>query len=298
MKIWGLMIMSDEKFFAASLGSVDGLGNKSIARLVKFFGSAKTAWSAGRNDLKGAGLKSKVIDSLENFRRNHSDVPEKLAEYCRRHGIQLCSFFDDDFPPILKEIPSPPMYFYYRGKLQPHAQRVAIVGTRNNTAYGQNVATELANEFAAAGLTVVSGAARGIDSFAHFGALKSGRTVAVLGCGLDYAFTDSKRTLLEKIAENGVVLSEFNLPVTPTAGTLAARNRIIAGLCNSLVVVEAGKKSGALIAADDAFKFGRKVFVVPGEIHSEASAGCFRLIRNGAELITGANDVLERIVNA
>ncbi len=289
--------MSDEKFFVATLGSVEGLGNKRIERLINFFGSAKTAWLADSTDLRCAGLKPKIIDALEIFRRVHSDAPEKLAEYCQIHGIKLCSFFDEDYPPILKEITSPPMYFYYRGQLQPHAQRIGIVGTRNNTAYGQNVAIELANDLGTAGMTIVSGAARGIDSFAHFGALKSGRTIAVLGCGLDYAFSQSKRTLLEKIAENGVVLSEFNIPVTPTAGTLVARNRVIAGLCNALIVVEAGKKSGALIAADDALKFGRKVFVVPGEIHSEASAGCFSLLRNGAELITGAKDVLERSID-
>ena len=283
----------NEKFFLAALGGTTGLGNKSIASLVNFFGNAKAVWTADVADLHNVKIRKNSLEAFINFRANNPDAPEKLIEYCDRHNINVCSFFDEDYPPLLKEIDSPPVFFYYRGQLQPFAKRIAIVGSRNNTAYGQDVAIDFAEKFAAAGLTVVSGAARGIDSFAHQGALKTGRTVAVLGCGLACKLPREREQLIAQIAdEGGAVISEFNLQVTPTQGTLVARNRIIAGLCRSLVVVEAREKSGALIAADCAKNYGRFVFAVPGSIRSDLSAGCNNLIRDGAVLVTSANDIL------
>jgi len=282
-----------EKFFMAALGGAEGLGNKSIARLVKFFGNAKAAWSADYGELIRSGVKRNAVDAFQNFRREHPDAPEKLASYCQRHKINLCAISDEDYPPILKEIHSPPMFFYYRGKLQPHAQRIGIVGSRHNTAYGQSVAVELGNNLAAAGLTVVSGAARGIDTFAHRGALKSGRTVAVLGCGINYVYPPENKKLFEQIIERGVVLSEFHPQLPPNSGTFPTRNRIIAGLCRGVIVVEAGKKSGALITGDFAVDNDRDVFVVPGSIYSQMSVGCHNLIRKGARLIKNAGDVLD-----
>ena len=286
------MIMN-EKFFLAALGGATGLGNKSIASLVNFFGNAKAVWTADVADLHNVKIRKNSLKAFINFRDNNPDAPEKLIEYCDRHNINVCSFFDEDYPPLLKEIDSPPIFFYYRGQLQPFAKRIAIVGSRNNTAYGQDVAIDFAEQFAAAGLTVVSGAARGIDSFAHQGALKTGRTVAVLGCGLACKLSREREQLIAQIVdEGGAVISEFNLQVTPTQGTLVARNRIIAGLCRGLVVVEASEKSGALIAADCAKNYGRFVFAVPGSIRSDLSAGCNNLIRDGAVLVTSANDIL------
>ena len=282
----------NEKYFIAALGGASGLGNKSITLLVNFFGSAKAVWFADVADLHNAGVRKNALEAFINFRANNPYAPEKLIDYCGQHKINVCTFFDEDYPPILKEIDSPPVFFYYRGQLQPLAERIAVVGSRNNTAYGQDIALDFAERFSAAGLTVVSGAAHGIDTFAHRGALKAGRTVAVLGCGLDYKLPKEREQLIAQIAECGAVISEFNLQSSPTQGTLVTRNRIIAGLSRGIVVVEAGEKSGALIAADCAKRYGRTVFAVPGSIRSDVSAGCHNLIRNGAKIITSVQDGL------
>lgn len=281
-----------EKFYMAAMGGADGLGNKSIAQLVKFFGSAKAAWFADAADLWKSGVRRNSLEAFIAWRKKFPDAPENLVSYCDRQKIKLCSFFDDDYPPLLKEIDSPPMVFYYRGNLETRAERIGIVGTRNNTAYGQNVALELGAELAAAGLTVVSGAARGIDTFAHRGALKTGRTVAVLGCGINIIFPRENKKLLEKIVERGVVMSEFPPQMIPNQGTFPQRNRIIAGLSRGIIVVEAGEKSGALITSTFAGDYGRDVFVIPGQIYAEKSRGCNELIRDGATLIKNARDVL------
>ena len=281
-----------EKYYMAAMGGAEGFGNKSIEVLVKFFGSAKAAWFAEIADLLKSGVKKNYIGAFITWRKTHPDAPEKLISYCERQKINLCSIFDEDYPPILKEINSPPMFFYYRGKLEPLAERIGIVGSRENTAYGQDVALELGRELASAGLTVVSGAARGIDTFAHRGALKTGRTVAVLGCGINYIFPRENKKLYEQIAERGVVLSEFPPQMTPTQGTFPTRNRIIAGLCRGVIVVEAGEKSGALITSTYAGDYGRDVFAIPGQIYAEKSKGCNELIRDGATLIKNAQDVL------
>ena len=276
----------------AAMGGAEGLGNKSIALLLKFFGSAKAAWSADAADLFKSGVRKNSLEALKEFRAKHPDAPEKLAAYCDRQKISLCSVADEDYPPILKEIDNPPMFFYYRGKLEPLAQRIGIVGSRENTAYGKGVALELGEELAAAGLTVVSGAARGIDSFAHRGALKSGRTVAVLGCGINFIFPRENKSLLEQISEQGVVMSEFPPQLPPNHGTFPTRNRIIAGLCRGVIIVEAGEKSGALITSTYAGEYGRDVFAIPGQIYADKSKGCNELIRDGATLIKSAQDVL------
>ena len=282
-----------EKYFMAALGGADGLGNKSIKLLVEHFGDAKTAWSAEAFDLRKSGVRRNSLEAFLAFRAEHPNAPENIAAYCQRQKINLCSIRDDDYPPLLKEIDSPPMFFYYRGKLHPQAQRIAIVGSRENTAYGQSVALELGRDLATAGVTVVSGAARGIDTFAHRGALQTGRTVAVLGCGINVIFPRENRKLLEQIAENGVVLSEFPPQMPPNQGTFPTRNRIIAGLSRGIIVVEAGKKSGALITVKYAGIYSRDVFAIPGQVYAEKSEGCNELIRDGATLIKNAQDVLD-----
>ena len=284
-----------EKYYMAAMGGADGFGNKSIKKLMDFCKSAKAAWSADIDDLVHAGIMPKSLNAFVSFRGKHPNAPEKLFSYCERHEFNLCSFLDEDYPPILKELDKdvPPMFFYYRGKLEPLAQRIAIVGSRENTSYGQNVALELGEQLAAVGFTIVSGAARGIDSFAHRGALKSGRTVAVLGCGIEIAFRSYKRKFFEEITENGVVLSEFPPQLPPNQGTFPSRNRVIAGLSRGVIIVEAGKKSGALLTTKYALEYNRDVFAIPGDIYAEKSKGCNELIRAGATLIKSAADVLD-----
>jgi DNA processing protein len=201
------------------------------------------------------------------------------------------------YPPLLGAIPDPPPVLWLRGDADPEllARRsVAIVGARACSSYGRSVARTLGRELAAAGLVVVSGMARGIDSEAHRGALDAGGvTVAVLGCGIDRDYPAANRELAMRIVENGLVVSEYEAGIEPAPWRFPARNRIIAGLCLATVVIEARERSGALITADFALEDGREVMVVPGEITSAVSAGSNALLRLGATPVTAAADVLE-----
>jgi len=282
-----------EKYYIATISAAKYVGTATVRKLLDYFGDAKSVWTAKIDELLDAGISRNAFDSLIDFRTQNPYAPEKLVDYCARNNINLCSIIDDDYPPILKEIQSPPAVFYYYGELEPFADRVAMVGTRENTNYGKNVALEIAEKLAAAGVTVVSGAARGIDTFSHIGALKSGRTVAVLGCGINFAFDTPNRELLKKIIDNGVIMTDYPPSQRPSTETFPPRNRIIAGLSHGVIVVEAGLKSGAIITSTYAGEYGRDVFAVPGDIFKEKSAGCNKLIRDGAILVASADDILE-----
>lgn len=201
------------------------------------------------------------------------------------------------YPPLLRAIPDPPPVLWLRGETPPELlarPSVAIVGARACSSYGRSVARTLGRELAAAGLVVVSGMARGIDSEAHRGALDAGGvTVAVLGCGIDRDYPAANRDLARRIVEKGLIVSEYEAGVEPAPWRFPARNRIIAGLCSATVVIEARERSGALITADFALEDGREVMVVPGEITSAVSAGSNALLRLGATPVTAAADVLE-----
>ena len=281
-----------EKYYVAAINAVNLLGAQRTRQLVEFFEGAEKAWNAELEQLQKSGLTANALESFVEFRHKNPDAPEKLAEFCASRKFKLCSFFDEDYPPPLKEINSPPPVFYYRGDLLTIADRIAIVGTRHSTSYGERAARTIGGELAAAGFTVVSGAAYGIDTHAHRGALKFGRTVAVLGCGVSQIPSD-KKNLLAEIAAGGVYLTEFPPNIPGSNGTFPTRNRIIAGLSRGVIVVEAAEKSGALITSTYAGEFGRDVFAVPGNIFSEKSRGTNKLIRDGAILIRDAKDVLE-----
>lgn len=284
-----------EKYFIAAICGAQQIGSARLRKLLDFFGDAKTVWTAEYGELEKVGLPRDALESFVKFRDKNPNAPEKLIDYCDEVGVKLCSIVDEDYPPILKEIQLPPPVFYYYGQLEPFAERIAMVGTRKNTPYGQRVAMEIAEELAAAGITIVSGAANGIDTFSHTGAMKYGRTVAVLGCGIAYAFTGKNGSFVRQIAENGVVMTDYNPSQRASAETFPPRNRIIAGLSRGVIVVEAGKRSGADITCSYAADYGRDVFAVPGDVYAPKSIGCNRLIRDGGggTLIRNANDVLE-----
>jgi DNA processing protein len=209
--------------------------------------------------------------------------------------VEVLTWQDAAYPTLLAAIPDPPPVLYLRGTL-PAEQGLAVVGTRRATLYGRDVAERLAAELAGAGLTIVSGMAKGIDTYAHRGALKGGgRTVAVLGHGLDTCYPPENRRLAAEIAENGAVVSEYALGVQPAGENFPPRNRIISGLAAGVLIVEAGEASGALITSRYAAEQGRDVFAVPGPITSPASRGCLRLIQDGAKLVVSANDILEEL---
>lgn len=285
---------SEDTYYLAALARCRGLGSKKMQQLLTAFPSAAVIWNAAEEALQvEGGLSPQQANGLVSFRRLHSDLPEKLAEQCQSLGIGLCSIMQKNYPNILKEIFDPPMVIYYRGTLQPEAERVAMVGARRFTPYGERIAQDFGEQLAAAGLTVVSGAARGIDTASHKGAMKRGRTVAVLGCGVDVAYPSENRRLLQEIPDRGgVVLSEYGPGTEPLPIFFPARNRIISGLSRGTLVVEAAQRSGSLITAEMALTEGRDVFAIPGSIYSTASQGCNQLIQQGAKLVLKPLDIL------
>ena len=286
---------SDEKFYLAALARCPGLGSRWLQKLCQSFASPRQVWHASAEELVFRGqLPGRLADKLVKFSRSECEGPERLQEACQRVHTRLCSFYDSAYPPILKEIFDPPMVLYYRGMLQPETDRVAMVGSRKFTPYGEGIALEFGERLAAAGLTIASGAARGIDTSAHRGALKSGRTVAVLGCGVDVIYPSENRRLLREIASSGgAVLSEYGPGIQPLPAFFPARNRIISGLSQGTLVVEAARRSGSLITAEMALAEGRDVFAVPGSIYSGTSQGCNHLIQQGAKLVQTPADILE-----
>ena len=281
-----------DNIYLAALQMVSGIGSSRIKSLVSFFGSAELAWQANKRDLFLSGCLDTTIYNKLLIHREKIDI-YKIADEWRKKGIYLCSLHDLDYPQLLLNTFNAPYVLYYRGKLPTTENRIAIVGSRHATPYGKNVAGLIASELAEAGVWVVSGAARGIDTAAHQGALTKGYTIAVLGCGVDINYPPENSKLLTHIAECGAVISEYPPGTIAHPGHFPARNRIINGLCRGVVVIEAAEKSGALITADFALEEGRDVFAVPGSIFSESSKGTHRLIKQGAKLIDRTADILE-----
>lgn len=281
-----------EKIYLAALQMVSGIGNARLKGLVSFFGSAQQAWQANRRDLFLCGCLDETIYNKLLIHREKIDI-YTLAYDWEKKGVKICSCSDLDYPTLLLNTFNAPQAFYYRGVLPKTQNLVAIVGARKASSYGKNTAQLLAAELAEAGVWVVSGAARGIDTAAHQGALTKGYTIAVLGCGVDVNYPPENSKLLHHIAESGAVISEYPPGTMAHPGHFPARNRIINGLSRGVVVVEAAEKSGSLITADFALEEGRDVFAVPGSIFSVASKGTHRLIKQGAKLIDSTADILE-----
>lgn len=278
------------------LNRLPGCGAKSIRSLIGHFGSAKAAWEAPDESWRALGQTR--ISSLATERKHLDSATEEqvLAE----NSITVIPFSDPSFPPLLHEIPDAPALLYVRGKFQAWDSRplIAIVGSRKFTHYGKQVGSELARSLAEAGYAVVSGLAFGIDAIAHTSVLEArGTTVAVLGSGIDDSSISPQThlALANDILNEGALVSEL-APGTPASvGTFPARNRIMAGMCRGVVVVEAAEGSGSLITARLALDYNRAVFAVPGSIFSPASAGTHMLLKEGARLVTGVNDILDEL---
>lgn len=285
----------DRKAFWVGLSLVPGIGPAKFRRLVESLGSPEAAWKARPAHLAEAGLDRRTIESLVAA-RGRIDL-EREMEKLRRLGVQLITLEDADYPRPLQNIADPPSVLYVKGEIVPSDDlSVAIVGTRRPTVYGRQAAEMFARGLAEHGVTVVSGLARGIDSFAHRAALDGGgRTIAVLGSGLDIIYPSENRKLAAEVAERGALVSEFPLGTQPDGVNFPRRNRIIAGLSLASLIVEAGETSGALITAEFALEQGREVFAVPGNIFNPASRGPNRLISDGAKPICTMEDLLEEL---
>lgn len=288
--------MDDEKLYWLAFSAFNGVGPKRFALLKNYFGSAKKAWEAREKELLEIGLGPKLTSELLEFRQTFK--PRSYFLRLRENKIE-CYFLDDEnYPENLKKIDNPPFILYVKGAIRPEDElSIAVVGTRKMTGYGGQVAESLVTELVGAGLTVVSGLARGIDSMAHRAALSAdGRTIGVLACGLDIVYPPENTSLVNEIINNhGAVISEFPLGMQPMPGSFPARNRIISGLALGTVVIEAPEKSGALITARHAAEQGREVFAIPGPVTSPNAAGPSHLIKMGAKLVFNVNDILEEL---
>ncbi len=285
--------MISDKDAAVGLSYLDCVGPKSMMRMEFFFGCLSEAWSgspAALREALGVKLGEKVYQHCRNFSL------QQAYEDIYKAGIRVIELNEADYPARIRAIFDPPRILYLKGKVPSEEFSVAIgmVGARNCTTYGRTVAYNLAKELGEAGVLIVSGLARGIDTESHKGAVAGGSTTwAVLGCGVDICYPAENKLLYDQIASAGAIWSEFPLGKPPLPFNFPRRNRLISGLVDGVVVVEAAEKSGTLITVDFALEQGRDVYAVPGNITSPVSKGTNRLLQQGAKLMTRASDILE-----
>jgi DNA processing protein len=285
----------DEKQYWVGFNLVKGIGARRMQSLLAYFGDAASAWKAPAEMLQAAGLSARLVHTVLQVRE--SGVLEQTWARIEALNIQVLTWNDPSYPQRLTELDQSPPVLYMRGELCAEDEwTVAIVGTRRPTAYGKQVAEEVAGSLARQGITVVSGLARGIDAIAHHAAMTSGgRTLAVLGSGVDQIYPPEHRALAEKIMAHGAIISDYAPGTPPEAANFPPRNRIISGLSRAVVVVEAGLESGALITAAFAADQGREVFAVPGSIYAVQSKGTNILIQQGARPLLSAQDILQTL---
>ena len=287
--------MDQSAAFWMAFTRVNGLGPIRIRHLRSQFDRLEDAWFANAADLRAAGMPPSAVDHLMALRR-HLD-PADLLDEIHHLDVWVLTLDDDAYPPLLREISDAPVVLYGRGQLLPQDQRsVAMVGTRRASGYGKEMTRQLASTLARAGIMVASGMAFGIDAHAHLGALDAGgRTVAVLGSGIDVIYPNQHRDLAHRIVEAGALITEFPPGTKPERGNFPMRNRIISGMTLGTVVVEAPEHSGSLGTAELAGEQGREVFAVPGNANSPNSRGSNLLIQDGARLVLDAEDILQEL---
>jgi len=279
-----------------NLAEISGLGPTRIRSLIAKFRSASQVFKAGKNELCGVeGIDVKIAESIKTYR--DFDFGKKQVDRLDACGGRIFTFWDEEYPAILKSIYDPPVMLYVKGDFQDQDRyALGIVGTRQPTNYGKLVTEKLSKALVNLGITIVSGLARGVDTIAHSAAVSGGgRTLAVIGSGIDVIYPAENKGLVSKIVENGAIISEFPMGAAPDAGNFPRRNRIIAGLTLGTVVTEAGQRSGALITTSFALDYNREVFAVPGNVNSSKSIGPNELIKAGAKLVCDVDDIIAEI---
>jgi DNA processing protein len=289
--------MAEDVFYWLALSLTPGVGSIFIKRLLDRFKTPEAVFQAPMNELlEIEGLGEKVAREIR--KGPVEKAVEREVSLLKEVGGKIVTLRDDAYPKRLKDIYDPPALLYVRGELQKEDElAISIVGSRKTSPYGRWITEKISQELARHGVTVVSGMARGIDSLAHWGALSGGgRTIAVLGCGVDVIYPSENRNLFTKIIDRGAILSEFPMGSPPEGGHFPKRNRIISGLSIGVVVVQASMESGSLITAGCALEQGREVFSVPGPVGAEGSRGTNQLIKEGAKLVESSEDILEEIL--
>jgi DNA processing protein len=269
-----------------------GLGRTALFKLQDYFGDFRSALSASPQQLLAAGLTAKIIHKIPAATDPcYLQTRRQLEEL----QVQIISFWDPQYPALLRQISDPPALLYVRGQL-PENDCFAMVGSRRATTAGRRLTQELANQLARHDVCIVSGLARGIDTAAHQGALAAeGRTIAVLGCGIDRIYPPENSKLFLQILTQNAIISEYPPGTVPLAGHFPGRNRIISGLCQGVLIVEAAEGSGSLITGDFALEQGREVFAIPGAVTNPTSKGVNKLLKEGAHLVTEADDIIQNL---
>lgn len=275
-----------------STSAIPGVGTATFNYLLKHFKTLKKLWEADSKAIEKLKLDAKTRESILEFRAKVE--PKVYLDTVYERGIKVVSLLDRDYPANLRQISDAPSVLYYKGSLFPSDDlAVAVVGSRFATVYGRQITENFVIELVNAGLTIVSGLARGIDSFAHKAALDAGgRTIAVLGNGVDLVYPPENKNLSERIVQNGALVSEFPLGFPSVPSNFPVRNRIISGLSLGVLVTEAAVDSGSLITAGQAAEQGREVFAVPGPVNSKMSEGANNLIKEGVHVATSVDDIL------
>jgi DNA processing protein len=284
-----------EHYYWFALRSVPYVGNVTFRRLLERFHTPERALAASPEELEGLrGISAAVVASLASH--DYRPAAERECRAVERQGVRIVDFLSAEYPKLLLEIPDHPPFLYVRGTLGHPEPAVGVVGSRRASSYGLMATAKLARDLAGAGVTVVSGMARGVDAAAHRGALEAGgKTIGVLGCGVDLVYPAENRRLYAEMTEKGALVSEFPMGTLPLAENFPRRNRIISGMSRGILVVEATESSGSLITARCALDQGREVFAVPGNITTLASRGTNSLIKEGAKLVQGVEDILEEL---
>ena len=276
------------------LASVEGLGPVKKFALLNKFETAKRIYNATEKEiLKVDGMSDKIVQNMQKAK--DAKLLEKYEKYILKNDIKIINISDDNYPAKLKNIYAPPITIFAKGDISLLSSKaIAIVGSREPSKYGIYVAEKFSKELSKEGIAIVSGLAKGIDTFAHVGALSSfGKTIAVLGSGIDVVYPKENAKYYREISEKGLIISEYIVGTAPESKNFPQRNRIISGLSDGVLVVEARKNSGTMITTDFALEQGKELYVIPGNITSNLSVGTNNLIKEGAKLVTDVYEILE-----